>query len=114
MTACDHGRTLEIHGTRGSLRGGSPFHEAGAPELWLRDHASGKSEPVELLQPDPAAGAAGHAGHAGGDWGLINALDRMFRGPDRLAPGLDGLAGHRLPFLAEKSRLRQEVVIAPG
>jgi predicted dehydrogenase len=111
MTAFDHGRTLEIHGTRGSLRGGSPFHEAGAPELWLRDPESGKSEPVELVQADTPAG---YAGHGGGDWGLINALDSLFRGPDRLAPGLDGLAGHRLAFLAEQSRLRQEVVKAPG
>jgi hypothetical protein len=56
MTAFDHGRTLEIHGTRASLRGGSPFQEAGTPELWLRDHESGKSEPVEMVQAGTAAG----------------------------------------------------------
>ena len=110
MTAFDNGRTLEIHGTRASLRGGSPFQEAGAPELWLRDHESGKSEPVEVVQP---ATAAGYAGHGGGDWGLMNALDSLFRGPDRLPPGLDGLAGHRLAFLAEKSRLTQAVERPP-
>jgi predicted dehydrogenase len=108
MTAFDHGRTIEIHGTRASLRGGSPLHEAGAPELWLRDHFGGKPEPVELVGAgSPVAG--GYAGHGGGDWGLVNALDRMFRGPDSLPPGLDGLAGHRLAFLAEKSRLTQAV-----
>ena len=112
MTAFDHGRTLEIHGTRASLRGGSPFQEAGTPELWLRDHESGKSEPVEMVQAG-TPGAAGYAGHGGGDWGLIDTLDRMFRGPDRLAPGLDGLAGHRLAFLAEKSRLTQAVERSP-
>ena len=110
MTAFDNGRTLEIHGTRASLRGGLPFQEAGAPELWLRDHESGKSEPVEVVQP---ATAAGYAGHGGGDWGLMNALDSLFRGPDRLPPGLDGLAGHRLAFLAEKSRLTQAVERPP-
>jgi predicted dehydrogenase len=107
MTAFDNGRTLEIHGTRASLRGGSPYQEAGAPELWLRDHESGKSEPVEIIQNTTPL-AAGYSGHGGGDWGIIDALDRMFRGPDRLPAGLDGLAGQRLAFLAEKSRL------APG
>jgi predicted dehydrogenase len=105
MTAFDHGRTLEIHGTRASLRGGSPLQEAGTPELWLRDHKSGKTEPVELLQA-LAPGAAGYSGHGGGDWGIMDALDRMFRGPDRLPPGLEGMAGHRLAFLAEKFRLK--------
>jgi predicted dehydrogenase len=109
MTAFDHGRTLEIHGTRASLRGGSPYQEAGSPELWLRDHESGKSEPVEMVLTG-AADAAGYAGHGGGDWGLIDSLDRMFRGPERLAPGLDGLAGHRLAFLAEKARLTAPLV----
>jgi predicted dehydrogenase len=102
MTAFDHGRTLEIHGTRASLRGGSPLHEAGTPELWLRDHASGKIEAVELAQPSTSDA---YVGHGGGDWGIMDALERMFRGPDRLPPGLDGMAGHRLAFLAEKSRL---------
>jgi hypothetical protein len=27
------------------------------------------------------------------------------RGPEAIPPGLDGLAGHRLAYLAEKSRL---------
>jgi predicted dehydrogenase len=106
MTAFDHGRTLEIHGTRASLRGGSPFQEAGTPELWLRDHEAGNSEAVELLDTR-IVGASGYAGHGGGDYGLIDALENMFQGPNRLAPGLDGLAGHRLAFLAEKSRLSQ-------
>jgi predicted dehydrogenase len=113
MTAFDNGRTIEIHGTRATLRGGSPFQEAGTPELWLRDHQTGKSEPVELVQP-ALVDAAGYAGHGGGDWGLVNALDSLFRGPGRLAPGLDGLAGHRLAFLAEKARLTRAVERSPG
>ena len=100
MTAFDQGRTLEIHGTRASLRGGTPFHAAGAPELWLRDHHSGILETIPITTPD----AAGYAGHGGGDFGLVDALDSLFRGPGALPPGLDGLAGHRLAFLAEQSR----------
>lgn len=100
MTAFDFGRSLEIHGTRGSLRGGSPFKDVGAPELWVRDHHSGKTEAVPLIE----AKSDGYAGHGGGDFGLVDALDSLFRGPRALPPGLDGLAGHRLAFLAEESR----------
>lgn len=100
MTAFDFGRSLEIYGSKAALKGGIPYHEAGAPELWLRDHRNGEIIPVEIpkLQDD------GYAGHGGGDFGIIDALDRMFSGPDALPPGLDGLAGHRLAFNAERSR----------
>jgi predicted dehydrogenase len=101
MTAFDSGRAIEIYGTRAALKGGLPYQEAGAPELWLRHHADGRIEPVEIVKPADE----GYAGHGGGDYGIIEALDRLFRGPDALPPGLDGLAGHRLAFLAEASRL---------
>ena len=101
MTAFDCDRTIEIHGTRGSLRGGQPYQNGGASELWFRDHREGKVEnvPVEEIAGD------GYASHGGGDHGLVDALDRLFAGPDALPPGLDGLAGHRLAYLAEESRL---------
>jgi predicted dehydrogenase len=101
MTAFDCNRTIEVHGTLGSLRGGEPWQDAGAPELWFRDHRTGTIESVPVLE----ASAEGYAGHGGGDFGLANALDSLMRGPDAIAPGLDGLAGHRLAYLAEKSRL---------
>jgi predicted dehydrogenase len=101
MTAFDHGRQIEIHGTLGSLRGGSPLHEAGTPELWFRDHHSATIEPI----PIPQIEAPGYAGHGGGDAGLILSLPSLFRGPSALPPGLDGLHGHQLAFLAEHSRL---------
>lgn len=102
MTAFDLGRTIEIHGTLGSLRGGSPFQTAGAPELWLRDHRTDTLETIPVVAPE----AAGYAGHGGGDFGLVDALDAMFQGPNAMPPGLDGLAGHRLAFLAEASRIQ--------
>ncbi|WP_193213876.1 Gfo/Idh/MocA family protein [Luteolibacter marinus] len=103
MTAFDYGRAIEIYGTKASLKGGLPYHEAGAPELWLRDHEHGTIEPVEIHKPADE----GYAGHGGGDHGIVDALDRLFQGPDALPPGLDGLAGHRLAFLSETSRLNQ-------
>ncbi len=101
MTAFDCNRSIEIHGTRGSLRGGEPYREGGAAELWFRDHRDGKFEkvPVEQTSND------GYASHGGGDFGIIDALDRQFAGPNALEPGLMGIEGHRLAYLAEESRL---------
>ena len=101
MTAFDCNRTIEVHGTLGSLRGGEPWQDAGAPELWFRNHRTGSVEAVPVKE----ASAEGYVGHGGGDFGLANALDSLMRGPDAIAPGLDGLAGHRLAYLAEKSRI---------
>lgn len=110
MTAFDQGRSIEIHGTEGSLRGGSPFKAAGAPELWLHSHRSGKTEEIPVIAPD----AEGYAGHGGGDFGLVDALDSLFQGQRALPPGLDGLAGHRLAFLAEESRIHGGNPRSPG
>lgn len=101
MTAFDCGRSIEIYGTLAALKGGDPYQEAGAPELWLRHHATGAIEPVEVSVRDNA----GYAGHGGGDHGLVDSLDHLFRGEQALQPGLDGLAGHRLAYLAEKARV---------
>lgn len=108
MTAFDCGRGIEIYGTLAALKGGDPYSEAGAPELWLRHHADGRIEPIEISEQDDA----GYAGHGGGDWGLVNALEGLFCGPQALPPGLDGLAGHRLAYLAEQARVtRQRIEI---
>ncbi len=101
MTAFDCNRTIEIHGTRASLRGGEPYEEGGAKELWLRDHRTGEIEEIKVEE----AAEAGYEGHGGGDFGLVNSLDKLFRGENALPPGLDGIAGHRLAYLAEESRV---------
>jgi len=101
MTAFDCSRTIEIHGTRGSLRGGEPFKDGGASELWFRDHREGKIEPVPVEQP----AEDGYTSHGGGDYGIVDALDRLLAGPGAMEPGLDGIAGHRLAYLADESRL---------
>lgn len=110
MTAFDQGRAIEIHGTLGSLRGGDPAHAAGAPELWFREHATETLEPI----PVEKTGNDGYAGHGGGDFGLIQALESLFSGPDSLPPGLDGLAGHRLAYLAEDSRVAGGQLVTPA
>lgn len=101
MTAFDSDRTIEIHGTLGSLRGGEPYQRGGSHELWFRDHRDGKIEKIPVEEPQ----GEGYAGHGGGDAGIVNVLDQVFAGPNALPPGLDGLAGHRLAYRAEVSRL---------
>jgi hypothetical protein len=65
---------------------------------------------VEILKPSDD----GYAGHGGGDHGIVDAFDRLFRGPDAMPPGLDGLAGHRLAFLAEESRVAKGEPMRPS
>lgn len=101
MTAFDHCRTIEIHGTLGSLRGGEPLSAAGTPELWFREHRTDNIESI----PVGDASAEGYAGHGGGDYGLVNALDQLLAGEHPIPVGLDGLYGHQLAYLAEESRV---------
>ncbi len=102
MTAFNSGRTLEIYGTNGSLKGGSPWKDAGAPELFFRDHRTGTMEEVKFDLLDEGT----YAGHGGGDAGIVDSLDQMFGPNGSLPPGLDGIEGHRFAFRAEMSRLR--------
>ncbi len=106
MTAFDCGRGIEVYGTLAALKGGEPYHEAGTPELWLRHHAEGNIELLEIYQQDNS----GYAGHGGGDWGLVNAFKDLFQVPLALQSGLDGIDGHRLAFMAEEARLTRTVM----
>ncbi len=102
MTAFNCGRTLEIYGTKGSLKGGSPWKDAGAPELFFRDHSTGQMEEIPFNLADEGI----YSGHGGGDAGIVDSLDKMLGVNGSLAPGVDGIEGHRFAFRAEASRLQ--------
>ncbi len=104
MTAFDFGRSMEIYGTRGVLKGGHAWRSANAFELSIRDHASGQTTEIPVEHPDESE----YAGHGGGDFGIVDSLDRLFGEKGSLPPGLDGLAGHRLALLAEQSRMMEK------
>jgi predicted dehydrogenase len=108
MTAFDMGRSMEIYGTKGSLKGGHAWKEAGAYELSVRDHTTGATEEIIIEHPPEL----GYAGHGGGDEGIVDSLDRLFGPQGCLAPGLDGFAGHQFALLAEKARVEETVVCA--
>ncbi len=98
MTAFDSGRRLTINGTEAVLRGGPGLTDGpGGAELWLRNHRTGETEPIEI--PDDSA--PGYEGHGGGDFGLVNALDGLLA----TAPPDEWFESHLIAFAAEQSRL---------
>lgn len=103
MTAFDCGRTLEIYGTKGSLRGGDSIKEQFDTEIIIRDHYNGELEKINLEDTSESE----YLGHGGGDYGLISALPGIINGSSHNESTLieNALQGHIIGFNAEKSRL---------
>jgi len=102
MTAFDFGRSIEIHGTKASLRGGDAHKTISGKDISIRTHATEETEYITLEEPPDD----GYQGHGGGDFGLINAMDKIFRG-DGAANSLieNSIDSHLIGFAAEESRL---------
>ncbi|MGJ8656293.1 MAG: Gfo/Idh/MocA family protein [Akkermansiaceae bacterium] len=109
MTAFDCGRTLEIYGTKGSLRGGDSIKQQFDTEIVIRDHYNGELEKINLEDHV----ASEYAGHGGGDFGLISALSGIIHGTHNSDSSLieTAIEGHVIGFAAEKSRLQGGVKI---
>lgn len=102
MTAFDCGRGLEIYGTKASLRGGDAYKGFSNADIAIRDHASGETELIKLEVADDD----GYQGHGGGDYGLVNAMDAIFRGTGSDSSLIEhAIEGHLMGFAAEESRL---------
>lgn len=102
MTAFDLGRTLEIFGTKACLRGGDAHKRISGSEISIRDHVTGKTELIDLEHDSEA----GYQGHGGGDYGLVDAMDSIFRGEDSQSTLIEhSVESHLIGFAAEKSRL---------
>lgn len=102
MTAFDRGRSLDIFGTLGTLRGGDALKTASGADITVRDHASGETEKIVLedLADD------GYQGHGGGDYGLIKAMHGIFRGEGPDSSLIENsIEGALIGFAAEASRL---------
>jgi len=108
MTAFDLGRSIEIFGTKGTLRGGDALKQSSNTDITIRDHFSGETENINLetLTDDD------YQGHGGGDYGVINALDKILRG-ERAESSLieNSIEGVLIGFAAEQSRLQGGEVI---
>ncbi|MBK1830281.1 Gfo/Idh/MocA family oxidoreductase [Verrucomicrobiaceae bacterium R5-34] len=102
MTAFDLGRSIEVFGTKGVLRGGHSMKEATDVDITVRNHATGVTENI-VLENDIADG---YKGHGGGDYGLVNAMDTIFRGsgPDSTLIE-NSIEGVLIGFAAEESRV---------
>ena len=102
MTAFDCGRSIEIYGTKSTLRGGDAFKKFSGAAITIRDHSTSKTEIVtlEVLKDD------GYQGHGGGDHGLVDAMDAIFRGEGPESSLIENsIEGHLIGFAAEESRL---------
>ncbi len=110
MTAFDCGRTIEIFGTKASLRGGDAIKDQFDTDFIIRNHYDGKVEKFNLPKPDDS----GYAGHGGGDFGLISALSGIMHGNADTESSLIGssIESHIMGFSAEKSRIKGGVKIS--
>ena len=109
MTAFDIGRTLEIYGTKASLRGGDGIKKQFGADLVIRDHYSEELEKIIFPELDND----GYAGHGGGDFGLMNELDKIIA--DDAADSClieHSIEGHLIGFTAEESRLQGGVPLS--
>ncbi len=109
MTAFDCGRTLEIYGTKASLRGGDAIKEQFDTDLLIRDHYNGEIEKITL----PDLTESEYAGHGGGDYGLITALSDIINGNNTSSASLieNSISGHLIGFTAEQSRIQDGIKI---
>jgi predicted dehydrogenase len=110
MTAFDSGRTIEVYGTKASLRGGDAIKKQFDTDLLIRNHYDGAIEKITLPAPDEGE----YAGHGGGDYGLINALSGIIHGTTNSASSLieTAIEGHLIGFSAEESRLKGGVKVS--
>jgi len=102
MTAFDFGRSIEIFGTKGTLRGGQSMKDATEIDMSIRNHANGETENIVLEDNSDDT----YKGHGGGDFGLVNAMDTIFQGegPDSslIENSIEGIL---IGFASEESRL---------
>lgn len=102
MTAFDYGRSIEIYGTKATLRGGDAHKSVSEADISIRDHDGGEIEKI-TLEP---LGNDGYKGHGGGDHGLVDSMDAVFRGEGSESSLIShSVEGHLIGFAAERSRL---------
>lgn len=101
MTAFDYGRTIEIYGTKASLRSGDAVKLHYEKDIVIRHHLSGAIEEL----PIEKGSNEGYQGHGGGDYGLIQDLHDLIHGDSKAGCIQDTIQGHLIAFAAEESRL---------
>ena len=108
MTAFAHGRSLEIYGTKGTLRGGSNVSGCEGVDIVVKEHGAGERQTFKISHS-----VGGYAGHGGGDAGIICALhDEMTRkNPDDMLSSIaNSVQSHLMGFAAEESRLTGKAI----
>lgn len=106
MTAFDHGRNIEVYGTKGRIKGGDFLHRLTGSWFHFESH-DGRRETFDIEIPE-----GGYDGHLGGDGGMMNRLFDEMTGPkDAMTSPLGvSLESHFMAFAAERARLAGQVV----
>ena len=107
MTAFEHGRHIEVYGTRGVLKGGETYYKHFGSHLVLLPH---EGEPVRYTVQTEEGG---YELHGGGDPGLVGALYGEMTAPagSPMAAGLESTVhSHLIGFAAEEARRTGRVV----
>lgn len=106
MTAFDHGRGIELYGTKGRLKGGDFIHRVTGHWFIFEPHY-GERKTFDIDIPE-----GGYDGHLGGDGSMIARLYDEITGPEEsmTSPLGVSLESHFMAFVAEKARVSGKVV----
>jgi predicted dehydrogenase len=106
LSAFAGGRGIEIHGTKGQLKGGTAEPRDGG-DISILDLATGQTRFIDVLEQ-----AGGYDGHEGGDIGLVSRLyDEMTCPPEQMLTSISqSVQSHLMSFAAEESRLTDRTV----
>ncbi|HEY3322460.1 MAG TPA: Gfo/Idh/MocA family oxidoreductase [Planctomycetota bacterium] len=108
MTAFEHGRHIEVYGTKGVLKGGETYLKHFGANLILFPHES-QPQRISVQAED-----GGYELHGGGDPGLVKALYDEMSAPAGapLAASIDSTVhSHIIGFAAEEARVTGETIV---
>jgi len=103
MTAFDNGRSIDIYGTKGRLKGGEFLSQNCGFDLSVVEHASDAQTRYDFKFDDDA-----YIHHEGGDSGLVKAIYSEMQDPEpeKMRASISrAIQSHLMSFAAEKSRL---------
>ena len=102
MTAFDEGRSIQVFGTKGTIKAGEFYKKIGR-DIFITNHASGKTISI---QTEHASSEYNH--HIGGDEGMINSLYEFMNSKQNISGAFTH--SHIIAFAAEESRLKNSPI----
>ena len=106
LSAFDSGRSIEIHGTKGILRGGSALNDS-THDISVSNKSTWDTEYFDIVIPE-----GGYGGHGGGDAALVSQFYKEMTCPlsEMLTSLSQSIQSHVMAFAAEESRLTLQTI----